>query len=132
MEKNEILGFHFESAKTLQPDSSSDENWETCSTADSESNITRQNVASVDTWCMCFNCSQMSTTKECLCCHELDACEYFKIKGLCIYLRTILQIFFIKLISNTLCYELNHSCKKRKVFRFVMTIFKSVSLLHIA
>ena len=77
MENSEILGFQFEPTKTLQPESSLDESWETCST-DSEPSTTRQNEASVDTWCMYLNCSQMPTTKECLCCHELDPCDYFK------------------------------------------------------
>ena len=40
MENSEILGFQFEPTKALQPDSSSGENWETCSSADSEPNAT--------------------------------------------------------------------------------------------
>ena len=40
------------------------------------------------------------TRKECLCYHELNACEYFKIKRLHVYLLPILQIFFIKLINK--------------------------------
>ena len=99
MENSEILGFQSETTKALQPDSSSRESRETYSSADSEPGTTRQNEASVDTWCMCFNCSQ-STTKECLCYHELNACEYFKIKRY-VYLLPILQIYFIKLINKT-------------------------------
>ena len=57
-------------------------------------------IKSVDSWCKCLKCNQIPKTKECLCCHELDACNYFKIKGLYIYLLTILQIFFIKLINE--------------------------------
>ena len=46
--------------KAFQPDPSSGESWETCSSADSEPSTTRRNEASVDTWCMCFNCSQIN------------------------------------------------------------------------
>ena len=60
MEKSEILGFQFESTKVLQPDPSSGESLETCSSADSESSTTRRNEASFDNWCMCFNCSQIN------------------------------------------------------------------------
>ena len=54
MKNSEILGFQFESTKSLQPDSSSDERWETCLSVDSA-----DEYASVDTWRMCFNCSQI-------------------------------------------------------------------------
>ena len=60
MENSEILGFQFEPTKALQPDRSSGESWETCSSADSEASTPRRNEASVDTWCMCFNCSQIN------------------------------------------------------------------------
>ena len=60
MENSEILGFQFELTKALQSDSSSGKSWETCSPADSEPSTTRQNEASVDAWCMCLNCSQIS------------------------------------------------------------------------
>ena len=59
MENSEILDFQFEPTEAPQPDSSSDESWETCSKVESEPSTTRQNEASVDTWCMCYNCSQM-------------------------------------------------------------------------
>ena len=100
MENSEIVGFQFEPTKAPKSDSSSGEIWETCSSADSEPNTPRRNEASVDTWCMCFNYSQMLTMKECLCYHELNSCNYFKIKGLYIYLLTNLHIFFIKLINE--------------------------------
>ena len=58
MENSEILGFQFESVKALQPDSKSGESWGICSTANSEPSTTRRNGASVDTWCMCFNCTK--------------------------------------------------------------------------
>ena len=99
MENSEILCLQFELI-VLQLDSRSDKSWEICSSADSEPTTTRQNEASVDTWCMCFNWTRMSATKECLCYHELNECEYFKIKTLYIYLLTVLQIFFIKLINE--------------------------------
>ena len=86
MQNSEILGFQFEPTKALQSDSSSGENWENRSSPDSEPSTTTRNKASADTWCMCFDCIQMLTTKECLCYHELNACEYFKIKKLYIYL----------------------------------------------
>ena len=121
MENSEFLGFQFEPTKAHQPDSSSDESWETCS-ADSEPSTTRQNEASVNTWCMYLKCSQMPTKNECLCCHELDACDYFKIKGLYIYLVTILQIFFIKLINEHVVINLILILGNGKFFSFVMTI----------
>ena len=92
MENSEILGFQFQPTKALQSDSNLGESWETCSSADSEPCTARRNEASVDTWCMCVNYNQMPTTKECFCCHELDAWDYSKIKGFYIYLLTILQI----------------------------------------
>ena len=60
MENNEALGFQFEPTKALQPDLSSGESWETCSSADSEPSTISRNEASVDTGCMCFNCSQIN------------------------------------------------------------------------
>ena len=103
MENSEFLGFQFEPTKALQPDSSSGESWEICSSADSEPSTLRRNKASVDTcWHHVFECSQILTTKECLCYHELNTCEHFKIRRLYIYLLTILQIFFIQLTMNTL------------------------------
>ena len=47
-----------------------------------------------------FQLHSNPTRKECLCYHELNTCEYFKIKKLYIYLLTILEIFFIKLIND--------------------------------
>ena len=55
-----MLGFQFEPTNALQTDSKSGESLETCSSADSEASTTRRNEASVDTWCMCFNCSQIN------------------------------------------------------------------------
>ena len=43
MENSENLGFQFESTKAFQPDSNSGENWETCSSADSELSTTTRN-----------------------------------------------------------------------------------------
>ena len=60
MENSAILGFQFEPTKALQPDPSSGESWETFSSANSEPSTTRRNEASVDTWCMCFNCNQIN------------------------------------------------------------------------
>ena len=51
MENSEILSFQFELTKALQPGSSSDKNWEICSSADSEASTFSQNKALVDTWC---------------------------------------------------------------------------------
>ena len=47
------------------PDSMSGKNWKTSSSADCEPSTTRQNKASVDTWCICFICIQIPATKEC-------------------------------------------------------------------
>ena len=59
MWNSEIVVFQFELTKALQPDSSLGESWETCSSVDIERSNTRQNEASIDTWFMCFKCSQM-------------------------------------------------------------------------
>ena len=65
MENSEILGFQFEPTKALQPDSSSGESLGIFSSADSElSEMKHQLIICA---IMCFNCSQISTTKECLC-----------------------------------------------------------------
>ena len=45
MENSEILGFQFEPTKGPQPDLSLGENWETCSSADSEPSTTTRNEA---------------------------------------------------------------------------------------
>ena len=47
MENSEILGFQFETTKAIQPDSSSGESWEICSSGDTF----RQNEALVATLC---------------------------------------------------------------------------------
>ena len=60
MENSEVLGFQFEPTKALRPDSSSGKSRETCSSADSEPSTTKRSEASVDTWCMCFNYSQIN------------------------------------------------------------------------
>ena len=60
MQNSEILGLQFELTKTLQPGSSSGKSWETCLSADIEPSTTRQNQASVNTWCMRFNCNQIN------------------------------------------------------------------------
>ena len=90
MENNEILGFQFEPTNAFQTDSSSSENWETCSWADSEPSTTTRSLLSISWYLVhVFKCIQMLTTRECLCYHELNACEYFKIKN----------FFFLYLIS---------------------------------
>ena len=61
-ENSEILGFQFEPTKVLQPDSSSDESWETYSSAENKPCTNRRNEASAGSWCLCFNCSQMQVT----------------------------------------------------------------------
>ena len=60
MENSETLGFQFKHTKALQPHASSDKSWETCSSPDSEPSTSRRNETSVDTWYMCFNCSQIN------------------------------------------------------------------------
>ena len=64
MENSEILGSQFEPIKALQPDLSSGKSCKTCSSADNEPSTTGQNEAAVDTWCMCFNCSQINNEGE--------------------------------------------------------------------
>ena len=61
-----------------------------------------------------------STKKECLCYHELNAREYFKIKRLYVYLLAILQIFFIALINK----------KVARLFTRNSTIIINLFLIH--
>ena len=70
-----------------------------------------------------------STTNECLCYHELNVCEYFKIKRLYVYLLPVLQIFFIKLINKHAIINLFliHNTKRRKVFFRIFFILFLVS-----
>ena len=63
MKNSEILGFQFEPTNALQPDSSSGESWETCSSADSELSTTMRNESSVDIRCMCSNCCQINNER---------------------------------------------------------------------
>lgn len=99
MENSEILDFKFEPTKTLQPDSGSGKSSKTCSSVDREPSTARPNEISVNDWCICFNHSQKPATKKWLCYLELNACEYFKMNRY-IYLLTILQAFFTKLINE--------------------------------
>ena len=77
----------------------------------------------------CVSTAVKSTTKECLCYHELNACEYFKIKRLYVYLLPILQIFFIKLINKHAIINLFliHNTKRQKVFFCIFFILFLVS-----
>ena len=77
----------------------------------------------------CVSTVVKSTTKECLCYHELNACEYFKIKRLCVYLLSILQIFFIKLINkhSIINLFLLHNANRRKVFFRIFFVLFLVS-----
>ena len=81
----------------------------------------------------CVSTVVKSTTKECLCYHELNACEYFKIKRLCVYLLPILQIFFIKLINKhpLIGLFLLHDTKRWKVlFRIFFILFLVSQFLY--
>ena len=60
MENSEVIGFQFEPTNALQPNSISSKSWETCSSADCEPSTTRRKEASVDTWRMRFNCSEIN------------------------------------------------------------------------
>ena len=77
----------------------------------------------------CVSTVAKSATKECLCYHELNACEYFKMKRLYVYLLPILQIFFIKLINKHAVINLFliHNTKKWKVFFLIFFILFLVS-----
>ena len=59
-----------------------------------------------------------STTKECLCYHELNAVRIYQNEKAYVYLFAILQIFFIKLINKHAITNLFliHSTKRNKVF----------------
>ena len=67
MGNSEILGFQFEPAKALQPDSNSGKSWKTCSSGDSEPTSTRQKEASVNTFGAC-----VSTAIKCQ--QQMSAC----------------------------------------------------------
>ena len=132
MENSEILGFQFEPTQALQPDSK-------FGRAKVGKLVHQQMVNQTllgETkhkliFGACVSTVVKLTTKECFCYHELNACEYFKIKTLYVYLLPILQIFFMKLINKHAIINLFliHNAKRRKVY----TIFsKPVSLLHIA
>ena len=77
----------------------------------------------------CVSTVVKSITNECLCYHELNACEYFKIKKLYVYLLPILQIFFNKLINKhaTINLFVIHNTKRPKVFFRVSFILSLVS-----
>ena len=77
----------------------------------------------------CVSTVVKSTMKECLCYHELNGCEYLKIKRLYVYLLPILQIFSIKLINKHAIINLFliHNTKRRKVFFRIFFILFLVS-----
>ena len=60
MENSEILVSNLSLPRRFNLIPSLGESWGTCSSADSEPNTTRRKKTSVDTWCMCFNCSQIN------------------------------------------------------------------------
>ena len=80
---------------------------------------------------MCFNCSQTPATKKCLCCDELNACKYSKIRRLYIYLLTTLPIFFIKLINEhaSINLILIRNTKRQKGFFRVLFCFLRLYLV---
>ena len=62
-------------------------------------------------------------TKECLCQHESKTCEYLKIRRWYVYLLTILQISFIKLIS-----EYPNTKRRKAFFRFLLRLYLTLSV----
>ena len=81
MENSETLGIQFKPTKALKPDFNSDESWETYSSAEGDPSTAKEAKQCISWyWYMWFKCSQMPATKECLCCHEINASDYFKIK----------------------------------------------------
>ena len=124
----EILCFQFKLTKALRSDPSLRERWETCLSRDSGPSTTTQKKHQLILG-TCVLTVVKSTTKECLCCHELNACECFKIKKLYVYLLPILQIFFIKLINKHAIINLFliHNTKRQKVFFCIFFILFLVS-----
>ena len=122
MENSEILGFQFKSTKVLQPDSSLGKSWGTKVLGWEVLGETKHQL--IICGIMSFNCSQIPATKECLCYHELNMCKYLKIRFY-ICLLTILQIFFIKLISehSIVTLILIQNTKKQKVFFCFLLIY---------
>ena len=101
MENSEILGFQFEPTKKLQLDSSSGKSWEIFLSADSELRIFKRNEASVDHLCYyLFQLQSNANNEGVLLLTWIKHMRIFKIRRLYIYLLTILQVFFIKLISE--------------------------------
>ena len=97
MENREILGFQFES---YQCASAWCKSWEICSSADSKLNTFRWNQASVDT--CCHNMFQLysNTNNEGVLVLWSKHVQIFQNMKVVHYLFPILQIFFIKLISE--------------------------------
>ena len=78
-----LTGFQFEPKKNAEDMKVSD-GWTTydeSSEEEGESDTNLRISASVDTWCKCAKCMEMSTEKECLCCQELEAANLFELKG---------------------------------------------------
>ena len=71
MENDGILGFQFEPIKALQPDSSSDKKLDLQQIVNQA--LLGETKHQLILGACCFNCNQMSTTREYLCCHELNA-----------------------------------------------------------
>ena len=97
MENSEILGFQFEPTKALQPDSKF------------VPSLVHQQIVNQALpgetkhkfiLGACVSTVVKSATKECLCYHELNSCEYFKIKRLYVYLlinkHAIINLFSIQ------------------------------------
>ena len=87
---------------------------------------------------MCFNCSQMPTTKECLCYHELNTCKYFKTRRLYIFysqphkfsLSNHTPVFISPLFSTQSQCCLTFSCTELQVLLRCCLIHISIIILR--
>lgn len=78
-----VLGFQFEPRKKTVSESS----WETYDSSSEEEGVGEDRRENVENWCRCNRCSVMSSTgfleeSECVCCHEIDAADYFSLNGM--------------------------------------------------
>ena len=133
MENSEILGFKFDPTKTLQPDSK---------LGRILGKLVHQQIVNQALLGgtkhklilgACVSTVVKSTTKECLCYHKLNACEYSKKKKrLNFYLLAILQIFFINLFDlinkhAIINLFLIHNAKRQKVIFCISFVLSLVS-----
>ena len=90
--ENKILNFQFGPVCANQ----------TCSNYSVESNQDEAEIqydrGSTPEWCNCEKCEKMSTSQECVCCHEIQAVKAFhlKFKARLVGVTAVLEIFALE------------------------------------